>query len=86
MRMDAASFLKVALQTDFANKNRRPPKYIAHRWVNPTLRRFAQMSNKPNSIELERQKQAVIKKLAEIARKESKKKQTQEKEKISKVK
>jgi len=44
------------------------------------------MSNKPNSIELERQKKAVIKKLAEIARKQSKKKQTQEKEKISKVK
>jgi len=44
------------------------------------------MSNQPNSIELERQKQAVIKKLTEMARKDSQKKTPPEKEKIEKVK
>jgi hypothetical protein len=44
------------------------------------------MNNQPNPAELERQKQAVIKKLTEIARKESEKKPPQEKEKTTKVK
>lgn len=44
------------------------------------------MTNPPNPAELEQQKQAVIKKLTDIARKESEKKPPQEKEKIVKVK
>ena len=44
------------------------------------------MINPPNPTELERQKQAVIKKLTEIARKDSEKKPPREKEKIVKVK
>jgi hypothetical protein len=44
------------------------------------------MTNPPNSAQIEREKQAFIKKMTEMARKDSEKKLPQEKEKIVKVK
>jgi hypothetical protein len=44
------------------------------------------MTSQPNSAQIERERQAFIKKMTEIARKENKKKPPQEKEKTTKVK